>query len=284
MTTWLSDEEVAFKGSGPGEPGHTSTIAIWNLAKGVRTYRENVRTLCAANGTLAYMLDVDERTAFFGTPGQEAPIDYRRVSSVTCQLRTDEADRDRDIVPLPSEHGSLDRGPLGGVQRMDNTPVRLLNKSASSPIEIGLNHWDTAGIAHYAFKSAYLINSQYYDPARRMTSSPWPAGMPRPLWWMTPDGTVTRYQVTAPWNQFNEYFATREGFVAVGTDPRKSGARFPRDAAVFLLRPDGSAETLLQGEAHAVAISPSGCAVAFVYVEAPGKYSSSRLKVLRVCS
>jgi len=107
------------------------------------------------------MLDVDERTAFFGTPGQEAPIDYRRVSSVTCQLRTDEADRDRDIVPLPSSTVRWTVVPRG-VQRMDNTPVAS-STSASSPIEIGLNHWDTAGIAHYAFKSAYLINSQYYD-------------------------------------------------------------------------------------------------------------------------
>ena len=259
-------------------------LAIWNLAQGVRTHRENIRVLCAANGTLAYMLEGDKKAAFFGAPGHEAPVDYRRVSHITCQPRRPDADPDRDIVPLLAQHGALDRGSRRGHAHMDNASILLFRPEASQGIDIGLKHWDTEGVSYYPFKGAYLITSQFYDPVRRVTLSPWPAGTPRPLWWMTSEGRVTRFTVPPPWSEVPEYFPTRAGIVVAATDPRKSGARFPRDAGLFLLHTDGSVQTLLQGETHRVAIAPGGCLVAFVHVEVPLKYDSAKLKVMRVCS
>ena len=280
---WLSDQEIAFLGAGAGIPGHRSIISIWDLTRGVRTYREHVRFLCAANGTLAYTLDDAAKSAFYGTPGHETPIESRRVSHVTCQLRSEDANHDRDIVPLLPEHGWLDRGPLRGMAYMDNSAILLWKKGSSQGIGIGLKHWDTAGVGWYPFKGAYLIDSQYYDPQRRVTLSPWPPGQPRPQWWMTPDGKLTRFTVVAPWNQAPAYVATRVGLVVSMTDPFRSHPKFPRDAGLFLIKPDGSADTLSTGQIVDVAASPDGCHIAFVHFETPLRGDSARLKAMRLC-
>ena len=284
---WLDDDEVAFRGTEGGVLGPEKirpVVGIWNLAKGVRIYRQHVRTLCVGSGTLAYMLEGDQKAAFFGVPGHEAPIDYRRVSNFTCQLRSEDADPDREIVPLLAEHGVLDCGPRRGAAMMDNAPIVLHAKGAAQGIDVGLKHWDTADIRYYPFKRAYLINSQFYDASTRSTSSPWPAVQARPLWWLTPDGKVTRFNVPAPWNQVTRFYPTLAGIVVSAPDARKRGARFPQDAGLFLILPDGSVQTLLSGVTEQISVAPSGCTVAFIHLQKSLELDSARLNVVRVCS
>jgi hypothetical protein len=282
---WLDDGEVAFistEGGHPEKPGLPKVIAIWNVQHGLRAYRKGVLSLCVGPGTLAYMMEGEAHRVFFGKPGHEVEVDSQRISPATCLPRADGVGS--GIVPLLPDHGVLDLGPSMGAGSSDNRPLRFLKTGTANLIELPFGKWEGQGFRYYAYKNAYFITGTYYDKVGRYGTS-WPKMLPRPMWWLSSDGSLSTITVEPPWNQMSDfaYFPTRIGLVVTGVDKRKKHPRFPADAGLFLLTPDGSAQTLFKGFAEGIAVSPGGCRIAFIHRNIKSSPGPNAIKIIRIC-
>jgi len=60
-------------------------LSIWTAGKGIGVYKHHVHRFCAKNTTLAYGLEGNNAVMFYGTRGNEAPVDSRWIAQSTCQ-------------------------------------------------------------------------------------------------------------------------------------------------------------------------------------------------------
>ena len=68
-----------------------------------------------------------------------------------------------------------------------------------------------------------------------------------------------------------------------GYDQRLAKPKF-KDVGLFLLKPNGSVETLIKGQVDKETVSPDGCAIAFAHMEIPLNRSSAILKIIQLCT
>lgn len=280
---WEGNDRVVFQGydTESSQRPRPMNISIWTVGKGVSVYKQHVRYFCAKNSTIAYMLEGDDSTTFYGTRGAETPIVAKRLAPSTCQPKPENHDPEHHIDPLLPAHGFIDRGPLKGARI--NHALVLFKPGAAQGIELPLRDREINGISYVPFKNAYFIQSDYLDPATNIGRSPWPQSVTRPLWWMTPDGSVTAQHLGAPWNQSARFFPTAVGLVASGYDARVQRPRWPDDAGLFLLGPGGEVTKIIGGQITEVAVSPNGCLLAFFHVEQATRHDSAKLKVVNLC-
>lgn len=286
---WLSNDEVVFRGSEniSPKPGD-ETISIWKIGKGVTIYKRHVSSLCFHYTNMVYVFknEYAKEEVYAGLFGQEKKTTFRdlKLNGTTCESGAEYKDESRNILPLLPEHGAIDRGPRIGPDSLKNDPLVFLKKGESKDIALPLLRREIFGISYYPFMQAYLVESDYFDPLTQINRSPWPADLPRPLWWLTPEGNVTKFMIALPWNRSASFFPTTVGIVVAGHDQRRPPSQWPRDIGLFLIKPSGAVETLLEGDIRRVAVSPNGCAVAFIHREAPLKPGGSpKLKVVKFC-
>ncbi|MGQ2979615.1 MAG: hypothetical protein ACT6Q9_07955 [Polaromonas sp.] len=287
---WLDNHEIVFRGAGTGvlEKGEsTMTISTWRIGESVKVQKTSISQMCFSNGNL-YYVQVDQiskkKNQFFGRYGSEKPLMDRTLYLPTCQVFPEGQDKSRQLLPLLPEHGYLDRGSLVGMSRIENTPVQYFKKGSDRAITLPFGRRDMeGGVKYSSFKNSYLFTSQFFNKETKVTSSPWPKDLPRILWWMGSDGTVTSTTVQAPWNTSTEFFPTAAGLAISGYDER---VRRPseKDIGLFLLQPGGGVQKIASGYARNVAVSPDGCQVAFAHSEkVPLVRPDVKLKVARLC-
>ena len=196
-------------------------------------------------------------------------------------------------LPLIDGHGFLDWPPSEGPSPVQNQPLRFHPKSSSEWIElpIGTREVWRIDVRYASFKSSYFLHPiTYIDPqtGKEEPIGPWPEGKAVPVWWLSPDGSVTTE--TVPYMRFMRggsrgYFATRKG-IFIYTH-KTDGAGKPGDAGGYLAR-NGRVTKLITGLLDSVSISPDGCRVAFIHDPYDTVYGIERLnrinvKVLNVC-
>jgi hypothetical protein len=280
---WLNDEEIIFQGIevNDGTPPTSMNLSIWTVGKGIAVYKHHVRWFCAKNATLAYSLEGNDAIRLYGTRGNEVPMDSHRVAAPTCQPLPEKHDPERDLIPLLPAHGFIDRGAVKGPPK--NDPIVYFKTGSSHGMELPLRIREVGGFRYFPFKSAYFIASEFYDTKTGVGRSPWPVTEIRPLWWMTPDGAVTTQSIGAPWNASAEFHPTAAGLVSHGYDERIEKARWPQDAGLFLIRPNGSVTKIAAGQVMQVAVSPNGCSIAFFHLERPMHHETMKLKSINLC-
>ncbi len=288
---WLSNDEIIFKGSenitsspSTGKP-FTHTVSIWKIGTGITIYKRNIGNFCFQHKNLSYSTEAPppkNYATFYGPFGKEEPINSLVISQRTCQSRAEYPDFNRDITPLLPEHGVLDGGLRTG-SITQSPSVIFYKKGDSEGITLPFSQKEMADVKYYPYKQAYLINLYHLDPKTTVPGGDWPADSPRPLWWLTPDGKITKFNIAPPWNQSTRFYPTVAGIVVAGYDERLKKPTW-RDIGLFLIKPDGSVEKIVSGYARNVTISPDGCAAAFSHTETmPWTADSVRLKVVQFC-
>jgi hypothetical protein len=288
---WLSNDEIVFLGSENLNPKSGDglvhpTISIWKIGKAVTIYKRHIKSLCFHHENIYYVTENENTQTlqrYYGPFGKEKLTDSRTTNPMTCESREEYKDQSRDIVPLLPEHGAIDKGPNLGPGALKNDPLVLLKKGSSEGITLPLLRREISGIYYYPFRTAYLVGSDYFNPQTHVNTTPWPAELLRPLWWLTPEGKVTKFTIPLPWNRSTRFFPTVAGIVVAGHDERRPPSRWPKDIGLFLIKPNGVVETLMEGDVRQVAVSPTGCGIAFVHTETPSKPGFPKLKSIKFC-
>jgi hypothetical protein len=289
---WLSNDEIIFSGTENTSKEissgvYLSTISMWKVKEGipgVRIYKRNVKRLCYEGNSIAYTIKrnlADPETHFYGTLRQENPADFKEINWRSCQSSALLGDGTRHIRLLLPEHGYLDRGSIQDDSK--NIPIIFYKKDATQGMTLPLMSREDWDVKYSPFKNAYLVTRHYLNPVTNIEQSPWPSDIPRPLWWLTPEGNTTKFFIQPPWNDSFDFFATKAGIVVDGSDKRLKKPKFS-DEGLYLLKENGSAETLLKGHVRNVTVSPDGCAIAFAHIEIPLNRSSAILKVMQLCT
>lgn len=286
---WVRNDEIAYRGNASIRVGETvafePTLSIWKPSKGISHYKRHVKNLCVHDWLVAYVVKEPgggPPQAYQGPWRAERPVGVRDVRWSTCGLLSSFDVKDRHIDPLLPGHGALDRGPLRGSDALRNDPIELIREDGQR-LQLTLKRREISGVRYYAFMRAYLVVGHYFNPQTGVSSTPWPKDLPRPLWWMKPDGSVSTVNVLSPWNQSEAFYPTKAGIVVSGFDKRKPKARDFEDTGLFLIQPDGVAREMIEGYVPRVAVSPDGCAIAFAHVEHPPQRGTSKLKMIRLC-
>ena len=188
-------------------------------------------------------------------------------------------DAGHEFVRLLPEHGFIDFGPAR--TSLYNTPVLHVPGSVSG-IELPFprREIERGTISYFPFKGAYFIQSRYFDVARG-EATPWPAELPRPIWWLYPDGKVERVLLPpAEWMR-GRIFPTRSGLLVVYNNP-PIGPGKEESYGIFLI--DGAhGQRLSRGVFLGGAVSPGGCRFASPRVRNPGPQHQWILTVFELC-
>lgn len=286
---WLDNDKIVFQGTENTTPRiGEDTISIWKIGAGVRIYKKHVKGLCFHYQNISYFSNDDAskpRQKYAGPFGEEIPVDDKTTDTQACGSVAEFGPirQLRHLWPLMPGHGAIDLGPIRGRESLENTPVALIQKDGGERKVLPLYRREIAGFLYYPFRQAYWVWSDYYDPITKINFGNWPADLPRPQWWLTPDGKVTEIVIPAPWNRSSaySYFPTKEGVVIIGHDQRHPSSL--DDNGMYLLRPNSTVETIIRGAISNVAVSPDGCSVAFIDIEVPPHRSSARLKYTKLC-
>ena len=207
---WLNNDEIIFSGTENTSKEissgvYLSTISMWKVKEGipgVRIYKRNVKRLCYEGNSIAYTIKrnlADPETHFYGTLWQEKPAGFKEIDWLSCQSSALLGDGTRHIHLLRPEHGYLDRGSIQDDSK--NIPIIFYKKGEEKGIALPLmsrEHWD---VNYSAFKNGYLVNTDYLNPVSNILQSPWPNDIPRPVWWLTPEGETSKILISPPWNK-----------------------------------------------------------------------------------
>lgn len=279
---WLNDEEVLFGGptgetrrrpDGVDEP--VNRVSVWNIRTNeVQRYGEVAAQLCYYDGYIVYWeRDVQGKRLWvnFGKLGQETreergtlkPGEY--FDTHTCRHHSElpslpEWTKGFSVRRLIPQHGFLINE-----YGFRNTPYNFCPARAERhqcvPLPIKRN--ETKGFTWYVFKQAYFAVGDYFHPVPNHTAggyniSPWPKGLPMPVWWLHPDGRTEEIKLPAgPWLEAF-VFPTRNGMVTLGKGPS------PFLQTLYLIK-DVKGISLLNGIFHRQAVSPDGCRFAVTY-------------------
>lgn len=256
-----------------------SRVTTWNLRTDEKKrYAPIDGGLCYDNGSIAYREVENAALRDWTTLGRlSGPMTREpraiRYDELTCLPydalpQPPARDVEHEFFRLRPEHGFIDLGPA---QRWtENTLIHFQKAGSAEFIELPLRRRqiERATIKFYAFKGAYFIESVYFDSVRGYQTSPWPEGVPRPVWWLYPDGTVEEIIISpAAWMR-ESIVPTATGLLA------RSNAFFtitgePPTDGVYLIEGTRS-RRLLRGVLEASDVSPDGCRFAVRRQPEPG--------------
>ena len=256
-----------------------SRVTTWNVrTKDIKRYARADAGLCYDRGNIAYR-DMENATLRGWTSVGRHPDAVKREERairyeeyMTC-LPYDA------LPPLPArgvehvfvrlrpEHGVID---LGSQRSMENTPVRLYRPEGSEGIELPFKRreFQRGTIKFYPFRGAYFIVSSYFDPVLGYGTSPWPQGVPRPVWWLYPDGKVEQIVIPPAIWMRGTIVPTKAGLLAISNASFTLTGEPPFDG-VYLI--DGArGQGLLRGLLEASDVSSDGCNFAVRRQPEPG--------------
>lgn len=271
---WISPEELVFSAwtdeyvmQGTFRK-RLSRLTSWNTrTKEIRRYGVADGGLCYDRGNVVFWETDNPARRQWVTTGRldgsltrdERALRYDEL--MTC-LPYDELpplparDVEHEFVRLRPEHGFIDLGPQ---RSMANTPIRLYKPGNSVGIELPFKRreFQQGTIRYFTFKGAYFILSSYFDPVRGYGISPWPEGVPRPVWWLYPDGRVEEIIVPyAKWMR-GRIVPTKTGLLALNNTFFTITGEAPFDG-VYLIDGRGG-QRLLRGVLEENDVSEGGC-------------------------
>jgi len=296
---WPDDDRVLFVGTHDGAPpnpraeyGSRGALVIWRSGDEPTVYRRRVVSACYRPGRLWYKrVEPGNRKTFFAGPmGEESRVEPKLgLDPINCRtLEETPGEREgRRWFLMREEHGYIDVGARSYQLAAESAVFYPAN--GDPPVELPLAGRETSRPEYYAFKNAYLIVPKFYDPELGHIRWNWPGDRPQPLYWLTPDGEITRDAIPSGfWNRGGglDLVATRAGYVVV----YHAGARSAEDPGfqgVYLIR-DDEVVKVLSGYATMPAVSPDGCRLAVAH--APniaadlGTGSRRSAKVIEFCN
>jgi len=197
-------------------------------------------------------------------------------------------------TPLLEEHGSLGwekpkiNDPFGR-RREDEEPITLFRPGDQNgtPLPISRAQGVSSRPSYAPFRTAYLLFNP--APSTGITArNEWPQGKAMPIWWLTPNGTVTEqllaYHPFMTTASYLTFLPLKEGVfiyaqdIGLGHSLRNSGGYIAKN---------GTTRKLIGGLLHNPVVSPDGCRVAFVHepsfpTDREHMYTV-KLKVIDVC-
>jgi hypothetical protein len=304
---WVSDDEVLFLGPTgenrireDGFRERIKRVTTWNVkTKEVKRYAIVSGGLCYDDGNISYY-DVNYAThKHWSSHGQLDGVVTReekfiRFDPITC-LADDrvpplpEWTKDRWIQRLRPEHGFLDLGPR---REMKNTPVSLFRFGSDTALELPIKRREFVSTRpkFYPFKGAYFLESDYFAPDPRhpvggINQGPWPRDVPRPVWWLFPDGKVEEIVIPpAVWMR-EQIVPTRTALIALSNVFFTVTGTVPYDGVYVIYGKDTEAVRALRGITGTTATSSDGCRLAVRRQPQPGKRHPGywTLTVLDLC-
>ncbi len=312
IIAWLDNTHVAVNGE-LIDPQRSKQLAgdssareqglyVWDTSTSTvtrHTKLEHQTSLCRYNDVLSFLQKGIIITWKPGQPQEKRPLPHPFwFNPFSCRYYDSPplwVVQGRYTTPLLEEHGYLALEPVGNDVPSEKQKFRkmLYLPGNTNGIELALPGGLAIGALTYApFRNAYLIPSdRYRDPATNQVeqSTSWPKGKPFPVWWLTPDGTVTE-EVLA-YHQFMSRASSR-GFLPVkggvfAWSHASVSLTNTGDAGGYLFR-DGTVHKLIAGFLHSPVVSPDGCGVAFVHDPHDTKVPNERadritVKVIDFC-
>jgi hypothetical protein len=303
---WIDNKRVLFFGldgrhvkRSDGSDWALSSLYLWDVESGaVESLGDIATSLCYANGYVRYprwKLTNGEPGKDFevlaGEFGKEALIDTSGSAPIdpeTCKPRTTaplpEWTQGKAVKRLRPEHGFLVLGP----EKDDrNWPVTYHPNGNPQGIPMPFKRREAylAFINYVPFKGAYFLTGDYFianpeHPLDGYNRSPWPKGLPIPMWWLYPDGRVEEIRLPT-----DSRFAT-----ATTTFPAKAGVYYispdyPHGDGLFKVIDQNKVERIIKGFIDAYAVSPDGCRIAMDHDPSyVGKRGLGTLKVIDICA
>jgi len=304
---WLDNERVLFLGSKADKPvpkEHMSLLVWDTVQQSVTTQKQNIASLCYRNGIVLLGQKIDNpaggpwKYRFFRGPlGNEQPQkkeDKDLLDHLNCRIVEHKTGHDKRPPGryLLEGHGYLGHGGKQPPNQLANLPAVYFKGEGSEGVLLPFGVRQVESIEYYDFKRAYFLYGSFLDAARGVVTSPWPRDRPHPMWWLTPEGSVTRIEIPpGEWNaggsvRFNP---TQKGVVVTYHGGFKSYTN-PGTQGLYLIREDGGAIKLISGFAIRVGVSPNGCRIAFSHapnLEAdrhPDDKNRRTLKMIDLCS
>lgn len=269
-------------------------LHIWRRDGPVVEVARTYGYLCAAGGTISYLVrqelagadrathtfrvgrgaDWEERSVTLGHFG--ARSETTRQSPFDCSWVDGEPflRGQRSIEWLPLRPGD-------GILLTSRAGVAHVGAAGATPVE--LPFWSGVismnGVHYYSFRNAYFIAPPSFHRSNDPTAVQPPCIS---VWWFYPRDARTE-QTCVPTDSINTdsetvlYAATRLGILRATTFRRSPYGHRP--AGVYVTRPDGRTEKLVEAYVRALSVSPDGCAVAFAH----GEQSSGNLSIIDLC-
>ena len=278
-SAWIDSRRVLFlTGADFKQNEYIRALATWEIGGAVRIHRSNVNEYCLRGGSVTYkVVDVErgnlvDGTWFAGKFGEEQPVredvkgnDARIYDRINCKVSTTKAaaaaQSDRRRIDLLDGHGYLDLGPARGAEANVNVPVRLVNLNRSVERDLPFGGKEIFPFpTYYEFAGAYLIGSIYLEAATGIGKSPWPKGVPQPVWVLSPDGKVSQQAIPkGPWTGLDDPlpYLSKAGLILV-----RHGGIYDKTDGIYLSA-GGTVKHLLPGRVAALGVSPDGCWIAF---------------------
>lgn len=302
---WLDNERVLFLGNEHGKlvPKEHMALLVWDTTKhSVTMQKQNVSSLCYRNGVVLLGQKIDQpaggpwKYRFFRGPlGNEQPYEKESkdlLDPLNCRAVKTNAGHERGHSGryLLEGHGYLDLGEKHAAPRM-NPPVMFFKEADSKGVVLTFGVRQIERIEHYDFKNAYFLYGGFFNASTGVVTTPWPKAIPHPVWWLTPEGTVTEVMIPpGVWNAGGsvQLTPTQKGVLVTYHGGAKSD-RDPGNQGIYLVPQSGATQKIVSGYAIHVGVSPAGCKVAFSHApsaeaDRPDHKNRRTLKMIDLCS
>jgi hypothetical protein len=303
---WLDDERVLFLGSEGGKPvsKEHEALLVWDTTKqSVTLQKRNISSLCYRNGVVLLGQKIDNPAGgpwqyrfFHGPLGDEQLQKKNKEDSLdylNCRIVGKRTGKAQGPVRryLLEGHGYLDLGEAQASLRA-NPSVVVIRETDSTGVALPFGVRQMERIEYYDFKKAYLIYGRFFDATTGVVKSPWPRDLPHPMWWVTPEGSVSEIKISpGEWDAGGSvlFSPTQKGIVITYHGGFKSYTN-PGTQGLYLVREDGRVQRLITGSAIRVGVSPNGCKIAFSHApnlesdRHPTGKQRRTLKMIDLCS
>ena len=304
---WLNNDDVLFAGptgetrprrDGVAEP--INRVSVWNIRTNeVKRYGELAGSLCYYEEYVVFWeRDVPTNRLWinygkFGeTVRQERGPAQGEFDPVTCRPIKELPPRPEwtqglAVRWLRAEHGLLVLGSADPKEAFKNTSISYCPGGEQARcIKLPIKQRESRGFEWVPFKGAYFVVGHYFQvdpkhPSGGFGRSPWPAGIPMPVWWLYPNGQVEEIMLpTGHWLQTIVVptvlgFATTNTYFTTG------------QAGVYLVRGE-KVSRIFEGFVEQLAYSPDGCKIAVNHDPRPLETNARNnrhvtLKVVELC-
>jgi hypothetical protein len=302
---WVDERRILFEGLNgkdavrpDGSRVLLNSLYLWDVETGaIEDHGEIGGGLCYAHGYVRYRRWREQevgRTLGDLIAGQlggqlkaEPGLMGVRIDLETCQPHAEasplpEWTAGKLVKRLKSEHGFLVLGP----EKEDrNEVVTYHPKGIPDGVVMPFKRREArlVAVSYVPFKGAYFIEGDYFvvvpqHPSRGYNKSPWPKGVPIPVWWLYPDGRVEEIRLPTDSRAASWIFPATGGVYFVSH-------RYPDYDGLFKVLDESKVTRIVKGSVQKYVVSADGCRIA---VNHDGNYIGTRVrgtvKAINVCT